>query len=365
MSWNSVRELFPASRVVTYLDTAAYGPGPTPVYEAVERALRAWSEGHGDWRAWERSGERARRLFAELLGVESTSVALLPTVSQAAAQVAERLEVRAGANLVVGAEEFRSNLYPWLAQERRGFEIRAVPFEDGRLAAEAVVAALDANTVAVAVSHVQSASGHRIDVETVAAACRARGAALFLDATQSVGALAVPVESVDWLAVAAYKWLLAPRGAAFLYVRPERCADLLPLAPGWKSPADPHAGYYGAPLDLAGDASRYDLSLAWPSWVGVERALELILEVGPTRIHERNRRLTERFHAGLDGRAGPGARDTGSAIVGLPVRDPERLRRNLAKEGVVAAVRGDRLRLSFHFFNDEDDVDRALFVLGS
>lgn len=361
--WAALRALFPAARRVAYLDTASFGPGPTPVREVLDAHLDAWSEGREGWRAWEAAAERAREGLARLIGARPDSVALLPAVASAAAQVASSLEP--GSNVVVGEQEFRSNLFPWLAQERRGVEVRLVPFRAGRVAAEDLLAATDARTAVLAVSHVQSANGYRVDLPRLVEACAGRATKLFVDATQSAGALRLDVEGIDFVAAAAYKWLLAPRGTAFLYADPRHVAGMTPLQPGWKTPDDPYARYYGPPLEPAPTATRFDVSLAWPCWVGCARSVELILEVGIDAIEERDLALARRFREGLPaiGLAPLFGEAESSQVVGLEVPDPVAVQEALAAERVVAAVRDRYLRASFHFFNDETDVDRILACL--
>ena len=367
VDWKKVRSEFPATRERAYLNTATYGPGPERVVRAVETCLERWSTGQATLAELEAVGEHSRRDFAALLGVEARTIALLPTVSAAAGQVAWTLPPpEAGSrNLVVGDGEFRSLIYPWLAQEERGYELRIVPFRNGALDADDLAAAIDADTAVVAASHVQSSNGYLLDTEPVVRACRATGARFFLDATQSAGALRLDLDGVDYLAVTAYKWLVAPRGSTFLYVAPERIGDLPPAAPGWKTPGDPYAEYYGPPLDLAPDASRYDQSLAWPVWGGTAVALEFLLELGIDAIEARDLELAARFRAGLSGvgLAPLFPPERTSQVVGLAVDEPERVRQALEAAGVVAAVRGQYLRVSFHFYNDESDVDRALHAL--
>ena len=367
MDWNPIRRLFVATQTQAYLNTATYGPGPRTTVERVEESVRAWQAGRGDWREWEAAGARSRELFGRLIGARADDVALLPTLAIGAGLVAAGLRARPNANLVVGEAEFRSNLFPWLMQERRGFEIRAVPFREGGPRVEDVVQRIDGNTALVALSSVQSASGFRLDVSAVAAACRANGARLFVDGTQSVGALAFDAADVDFLGVAAYKWLLAPRGAAFLYIAPERRAELEPVFAGWTAPADVHASYYGGPLELADDASRFDASLAWIAWVGLAPSLELIDKLGIGAIEARVMALAAMFREGARalGLDVSGTPEGDSQIVSVAVPDPEALARTLIDAKVVAAVRDRYLRVSFHFFNDESDVERVLRALGS
>lgn len=364
--WRALRELFPATREGIYLNSATYGPGPEPVTAAVAAHLWDWSRGEDRWRDWEALGEETRGSFARLIGARPEQVALLPTVSAAAGVVAEAVRRGPPAKVVVGEGEFRSNLFAWLQLEESGHRVQAVPFREGRLVLEDLLAAIDGETSLVALSRVQSSNGQKLDLEPIVAACRSVGARLFVDATQAVGVLHTPLEGVDYLATTAYKWLLSPRGSAFLHVAEGRLDGLPILAPGWKSVADPYATYYGGPFEPAPDASRLDLSLAWPVWVGTRAALELIESIGIEAIEARALGLARSFAQGLEplgleAQLPPAER---SQIVALEVPDPTRLQAELDRAGLRAAVRDRYLRLAFHFFNDESDVERTLEMLG-
>jgi cysteine desulfurase/selenocysteine lyase len=368
LSWKSLRQLFPATSEQVYLNTASYGPGATPILAEIQEGLEQWSKGQASWQHWERRAEDARDLFARLIECAPELVALQSSMSSSAGQVAECLPAPGkgqSANIVVGAEEFRSNLFAWMGQDRRGFELRLVPFREGRIPAEDLLAAVDGDTALVAVSHVQSANGYRVDLERLTSGLRGKPARLFVDATQSLGGLRVPLDGIDFMACTAYKWLLSPRGASYLYVAPERLEELHPIAPSWKTPQDPYAQYYGGPYEPSSRASKLDASLAWPMWLGAARALELLLEVGLERIEARNLELAGAFAEGLRGigLAPLFSEAESSPIMALKVPDPAGLQAKLAAEGIVAAVRAEYLRPSFHFYNDESDVQRLLDVL--
>jgi selenocysteine lyase/cysteine desulfurase len=158
------------------------------------------------------------------------------------------------------------------------------------------------------------------------------------------------------LVCAAYKWLMAPRGAAFCYLAPELRERMRRLQAGWYAGQDVHQSYYGPPLRLAGSARRFDTSPAWFSFVGAAPAIELLNEIGIEAVHAHNVRLARRFLAGL------GLPPPESAIV--TVASPGAAER-LAAAGVRAAVRADRARLSIHLYTTEADVDRALEALSS
>jgi selenocysteine lyase/cysteine desulfurase len=200
---------------------------------------------------------------------------------------------------------------------------------------------------------VQSATGEVADLD----ALRATGARLFVDATQAAGAFPLDVSGIDYLGAAAYKWLLCPRGLAFLYVRPERLSEVEPWLAGWKSTPDAYNRYFGPPRDLTDDARRLDVSLAWFSAAGGRTSLELLSELGVDRIAAHDLALASRFCAGH------GLAEPASPIVRLAVPDAEHTLARLEAAGIRAAGRAGAVRLSFHLYNTEADVDRALEAL--
>jgi selenocysteine lyase/cysteine desulfurase len=328
-----------------YLNTASYGLPPTPAFEALQRALDEWRGGRTSWEGWTESVARARESFARLVGARAGDVAAGATVSELVGLVAASLPD--GAHVLVPEVEFTSNLFPWLAQEHRGVRVRTAPLS--RLADE-----VDRSTTLVAVSAVQSSNGELAELASIARAARDHDALVLVDATQACGWLPVRLDDADFLVTHTYKWLMSPRGAALMAVRPERLDDLVPIHAGWWSAADPLGDYYGPPLRLAESARRLDSSPAWFSWVGTAPALELLEQIGVERIHEHDVELANRFRAGL------GLEPGDSAIVSVDVHGADRLE----QAGIRAAVRAGGLRLSFHLYNTPEHVDAALEALG-
>jgi selenocysteine lyase/cysteine desulfurase len=332
---------------VAYLNTATYGLPPRTAFDALQAVADEWRGGRTSFEGWDRSVGVARSTFARIAGVPEGDVAVGPAVSYFVGLVAAALP--AGARVLCADGDFTSLLFPFLAQEERGVRVELAPLE--RLAE-----ALGAQHDLVAVSSVQSADGRLADLDAIAAAAAHHGARTFIDTTQSTGWLPLDCRRFDYTACAAYKWLLCPRGTAFFTVAEERRGELLPHAAGWYAGPDALATYYGAPLRLAGDARRFDLSPAWLSWVGAAPALALIEDLGVETINEHDVRMANRLRAGL------GLAPGDSAIVsvgGLAGDAAERL----ARAGVMAAGRGGALRLSCHLYTTEDDVDRALAAL--
>ncbi len=360
----SFRAQFPALERFVWLNTPTVPPAARPVLEALRRVEKEWEDGNFVWERWEAEADATRTLFARLIGADAGSIALVPSVAEAAATVAHSLP---RGRIVVGEREFQSNLFPWLALQQAGFEVAQVPSVDGVVPTDDILEAIDGRTVLVAVTAVQSSNGFRLRLAEIAQKTRRVGARLFVNLTQSLGALRFTLAEIpaDYVAVHGYKWLLGPRGAAWLYVRPDHVARTSPLAPSWKSVPNPYADYYGGPYELAPDARRLDASLAWFPWVGARAALELILSLDAEAVETRCLQLAASFRERARER---GFRltpeEVPSQIVGLLVEDPEGLRDRLARQRVVAAVRGGFLRVGFHAFNDEGDLSAALTALG-
>lgn len=363
-AFGGFRSLFPALERWVWLNTPTVPPAARPVLEALRRVEAEWESGDFSWQAWEMEAHATRAQFARLINAPDGSVALASFVAEAAATVAASLPP---GRVVVGEREFHSNLFPWLALRERGFEVSLVPAADGVVGTEALADAVDDQTVLVAVSEVQSSNGFRVRLADLAQRCRDHGARLFVNATQSLGALRLDVEStpVDYVACHGYKWLLAPRGAAWLYVHPNRLDELRPLAPNWHSVPDPYEDYYGEG-PLAEDARKLDTSWAWFSFAGAHAALDLHLSLDRSAVEERCLRLAATF------REEAGARgfdlvpeEAPSQIVGVRVPHPDEVRERLKARRVLGAVRGGFLRLGFHAFNGEGDVTAALEALGA
>jgi selenocysteine lyase/cysteine desulfurase len=331
---------------VTYLDTATLGLPPRRSLAALRRAVDSWAAGRVSAPDYDVPLAAARRSYAALLGVDPGRVAVGNQVSVFAGLVAANLPDRSEVLTVTG--EFTSMVFPFLAQAPRGVVVREVPLE--RLAD-----AVTSRTAVVAVSAVQSADGRVADLPALVDAAAATGARVLLDVTQAAGWLPVDAGAFAWTVCSGYKWLLAPRGTGFLTVTPHLAGDLIPHLAGWYAGERPWESIYGAPLRLAADARRFDISPAWHSWVAQAPALDLLTGVGRRLLHEHSVGLADRFRAALD--LPPGD----SAIVSLPV-PPEAVDR-LRDAGVAASLRSGRLRLAFHVHNDAADADRAADVL--
>jgi selenocysteine lyase/cysteine desulfurase len=328
-----------------YLNTATFGLPPAPAWDALQTALAQWRGGATSFEAWMPATERARSAFATMTGVAAEGVAIGASVSSLLGPFAASLPD--GTRVVAPENDFTSLLFPFLAQAGRGVDVALVPLEK-------LAESIDASTDVVAFSAVQSSSGVIAALGDIAAAARHHGALTVVDATQALGWLPLDASRFDVVAAHAYKWLMSPRGTAFMSLGPALGERIVPSAAGWFAGEDVFGTYYDGPLRLAASARRFDTSPAWFSWVGTAPALELINEIGVDAIHAHDVRLANRFRAGL------GLPEGDSAIVST---DVEGAQDAFERAGILAAVRAGGLRASFHIYNTDADVDAALDAL--
>ncbi|MEI3845076.1 MULTISPECIES: aminotransferase class V-fold PLP-dependent enzyme [unclassified Microbacterium] len=332
-----------------YLAACTVGLPTRAAREAILADLATWAEGRPDIAAYSAAVERSRALFGGLVGVGAERVAIGSQASVAAALVASALPD--GAEVLVPAGEFSSIVLPFV-HAGRGIRVRTAPLAD-------LAAHVRPTTTLVSFALVQSATGEVADAAAIAAAAAEHGVLTLCDATQAVGWLGVEASAFDAVVCHAYKWLCAPRGVSFLTVSDRLRDRMRPAQAGWYAGDDPWSSCYGAEVDLAPDARRFDVSPAWQAFVGAAPALELFAALDPLPLHAHATGLAAAFRDGL-GIAQP---ERASAIVTWDDPGGGELAR-LTTAGITASGRAGRARVAFHVFNDADDVDDALAALG-
>ncbi|GAA4706399.1 aminotransferase class V-fold PLP-dependent enzyme [Streptomyces youssoufiensis] len=344
----TVREQFAAE--TTYLNTASLGVLPRDAADAVRTAIAEYSVGRPYVREGFEAVQEARELFARLVGVDASRVAAGASVAVYAGLLATALP--AGAEVLVADDDFSSLVNPFAV--RGDLKLRSVPLPE-------LADAVRPGTALVAVSAVQSADGRIADLAAIRDAARAHGARTFVDASQAVGWLPLRADDFDYLATVGYKWLLAPRGAAFL-VTPDDRSDVTPVFAGWVAGEVPYDSCYGPVTQLARSARRFDESPSLLAYSAARHTLALIERLGPQRIGAHNAALADRFRAGLARLGHEPVAAPGSAIVAVPGLGHAAER--LAAADVMVSSRNGFLRAAFHLYNTDADVDRALDVLG-
>jgi selenocysteine lyase/cysteine desulfurase len=369
----------PVAQRWAYLDHAAVAPLTAPAAETLATwATEAVRQGDTVWPDWSRRVEALRDAAAGLIGADRDEIALVPNTTAGISLVAEGLDWRTGENVVTLADEFPSNVYPWLNLESRGVETRRVPTDDGRLDLDKLFAACDARTRIISLSWVGYATGYRHDVARIVEIAHERGMLVMLDAIQGLGAFPFDVRRtpVDFLAADGHKWMLGPEGAGIAYIRREHLDQLRPLGVGWHSVV--HASdYTRIELTLKPSAARYEGgSQNMAGMLALGASLELLLALGIEQIAAAILEITDRACERLQSIGATivsdrrpehrgGRQRSGIVAFELAGRDSLAVKKHCLTRQVVLSCRAGRLRISPHAYNNEEDLDRLIDALQS
>jgi selenocysteine lyase/cysteine desulfurase len=365
------RHLFDVPRDVAYFNCAAYSPYLNTVLQAgmagVERRRHPWNLNMPGVAA---EADRARTLFATLINATGNDIAIVPSASYGTAVASANLTVEAGQHILVLEDQFPSNYYVWKQKaQASGATLRIVPRSGSDGWTAGILAAIGEDTAIVALPACHWMDASTVDLEAVGARCRNVGAALVVDATQSVGAQPFDVDTVkpDFLVCAAYKWLLSPYTLAFLYVAPGRQDGRpLELHNGNHDQTVSKGTYSDSLLD---GAARFDMGERYnfTSLPMACAAMEQVLDWGVEEIAASIGVLTDRIadEAGARGWLVPPREQRARHYLGirLPGGPPEGLIENLARDDVHVATRGPAVRISPHLYNDDRDIDRLIASL--
>lgn len=364
-----------ADRTV-YLNAASTGPYPARTVRALQAFTERRARPH-TIAVEEQFGAlaRSRELVARLVGADPAEIAVATNTSFGLNLAARALPFAPGDVVVTSDREFPANVYPWMALAReRGVRLRLVPCAGEVPDEEALLAALDEPGVrALTISWVSFASGARVDLDRLGRACRERGIWFVVDAIQGVGAVPLDLSHtpVDVLACGAQKWLLAPWGTGFVYVRRELVERLEPTMVSWLAVAGSEDFGRLLEYDLTwrDDARRFEfLTTGYQDFVGMAESLELLNALGREAVWARVRACTDTLVAWARDRddvrlVTPVAPERRAGIVALAPADARAASERLARAGVVHSVREGTIRLAPHCYTSDEDVERTLEAL--
>lgn len=346
-----IAEHFPA-KPAGYLDTASIGLVPAAVGTAVTDAYEALGMGTRGGARWRPVVQQAHELYAAEFGVTRDEVAFMASTGEAMNAIAHAVHWAQDDEVLVLDDEFPTVVLPWTGLDDFGVRVVRVDPLPGDDRLGALLAGIGPRTRVVAVSHVSSFTGTRVDLAALGAACAEAGALLVCDGAQAAGCIAVDLDAVDFYIATGYKWLLGGFGVAVLVAKQAALERLHPRLLGHgNDPPSPRLTY--GHLNI-------------PGVFALHAAAKVRQAIGVDRIHQRVAELAALVHAGVTdlgftvaGRAGSTA-----AIVSLAdVPSPEAAAQLLAEAGVAAAVRGGYLRISPHVYSSESDITLLLDAL--
>jgi selenocysteine lyase/cysteine desulfurase len=351
------RGLFPCIPRKAWFDTPGCPPGFTPVIDRLSGVLESWRTGDFSWIEWDSQADLARTQMADFLHVPGRQIALLDSVSQAVAMVVNSFGP--GKRVLIEHDAFRSTLLPVINSEM--FIVHPRP-GGGDTLTERICEALTDEIDLVIVSTATTQTGARPDVAEIGRKARSVGAELFVNVTQSLGALIFDIDEVrpSYVTGHNYKWMLSPRGCAWLASLGPGSNRLQPMSPGWHSVEEPNGGYFGQG-QLSASLQRLDGGLPWLSWLGGTKALEITSSLDHAAIEARILALSALLGRELADRGfGVAPTDLPSHILRVYLPGAAELQRRLSAHDVILSGNEESLRIGVHGFNNQEDVHRLL-----
>ncbi|HEY2931044.1 MAG TPA: aminotransferase class V-fold PLP-dependent enzyme [Acidobacteriota bacterium] len=369
---DEIRRCFPVTENFVYFNHAAVSPLPVDVSNAITRLVEeVQNQGAYRWFEWEKMYAETRRLAAELIGAQSDEISLLKNTSEGVSVVASGLPWEEGDRVLVPRVEFPSNVYPWLQLQDRGVAVDFVPENAGRIPIDEIESRITSRTRLLAISYVQFLSGFRCNLEALGELCRARNIYFFVDAIQGAGVfpLDVGAAKIDFLSGDGHKWLMGPEGCAIFYCRSGLRDRLRPPVVGWRSVKD-RADFLDYKLEYIEDGTRFEAGTPnTPGVAGLRAALQFIRRWSRELIERRVLQITDYLVEKLRSRGLEvlSPRDFDSEKSGIVSfrwsGNPNTLWRSLWEKRIVVASREGWVRVSPHFYNSEEEIDRFLSEL--
>ena len=363
----SIRSRFPIFEKKTYLNSCSYGALSVDVREAYQRYLDDWNESGSDWDKWVGLYETARVSFAGLINAKAEEIAVTFCASDGVNAIASALDFSSPRNRVVVSDfEFPTTAQIWHAQEKRGADVCHVPECDGRIPLEHYERVIDDRTLLVSIASVCYRNGSKQDIRPIVDLAHKNGALVMLDAYQGLGAFPIDVRALDtdFLVGGTLKYLLSSAGTAMLYVRQELIERLTPTFSGWFAQRDINAMDIYA-NDPAPTARRFESGT--PPVANIYAALAgvgLIQSWGVERIEKHIGELTRAIKDGVLAEgfkfATPVEDEAHGAMLAVKVADEIAIVDALAQDDIVTSSRDGNVRISPHFYNNLEDIDRLL-----
>jgi selenocysteine lyase/cysteine desulfurase len=370
-NFEALREEFPLLSHKTYLNSGSYCALANDVRAAFDAYLEDRLLVGANWDVWVMKNEAVREGMATLLRVTPDEIAITASASAGLNSLASAFDFTGPRNKVVVSDfEFPTSAQIWHAQAGRGAKVvHAHRAQDGYIPLEAFEKIIDEDTQIVAVTHVCFRNGAKLDIAGIARLAHEKGAKVLLDCYQSAGSETIDVRAldIDFAIGGMLKYLLGTAGIGFLYVRGALIPTLAPTNSGWFAQADIAA------MDITGNrpsASARRFEAGTPPVVNCYAAgagLKIINDIGTDAIGKKVRGLTRRCMERLeeigwaavtpteDARRGP--------MIGIRSNNAGALAANLMERGIVGSHRDDNLRVGFHFYNNDDDIEAFITAM--
>ena len=370
--WTSYRSQFPVVKDFIYFNHAAIAPISLAVKEEVSRCMQKYCEyGIICNREFLVAVEETRALVGGIMNAQPSEIAFVKNTTQGLLIAALGIGWNKGDNIVIPEKEFPANVFPWLALEAKGVEVRFAPLDDGRFTVDTIQKCVNDRTRAISVSAVSFVDGFRCNLKEIGDFCKDKDIYFIVDAIQALGAVEVDVKEchVDLLSADGHKWLLGPQGLGIAYVSKKALDTFTVSNLGWKSMTD-EANHLRYDIRLKPGAARFEEgTLNIFGIIGLKAALQVLFDIGLAEVHARVIHLTDLIATGLVERRykiRSSMRDGERSGILSFTHDEysaEEIYHTLFNANVVCALRDGAVRISPHFYNNEDDINKFMEAL--
>lgn len=368
--WNKIREYFPHLPGHLYLNHAAISPMNTLAKAAMEDF---WNKRMvEDIEFWPEALNRLQQfksMIGKLISAPAEQVALVPNTSAGLNILALGIQWRKGDRILLNDFEFPSNVIPFVNLKRHGVAVDFVEHRDGRILLEDIQAAIRPETRLLSISFVEFLNGYRNDLYAIGRLCRDRNIIFTVDGIQGLGALQldVPGAGIDFLSNGGHKWLMWPAGLGFVYISTRIFDSIYPAQAGWLSVETPW-NFFDYQQPFAADARRFEPgSYNVSAIIAATATLDMMLSVGPKQIQQKILANTRYLLSQLDKRGfrlySAAEENNLSGIVSFFHPRAEKLFEYLKNKQVTISLREGTIRVSPHFYNSTEDLDRFLQIL--
>jgi selenocysteine lyase/cysteine desulfurase len=358
------KSLFPYTRDVAYLDTAAEGLPPLTSREALQEYMDNKMRGSVGRKNHYHTEEEVRVLSGQLLGCSHEDVGLLGNSSDGLNILANSLDWQAGDEVLLCDLEFPSNVLPWLQLQDKGVHVRVLRSHKGLVDFETFAANINSRTRVLAISKVSYKSGTNFPfLERLSQEVHRVGGILCVDVTQALGRVPVNLTGVDYLVASSYKWLLGTHGLGVVYIAPELRARLAVNTVGWYSVQNLFAPDRFERFQLKPGAEALVAGMPnFPAMYVMRDSMKFLLANDVEKTHERLKPLVRSSRDQLAQMGlsvlSPAESEYASGIVSFEHDSAQQIGAALEREGVIVWAGDGRVRASIHLYNTEEDVER-------
>lgn len=371
MNIENIRKEFPVTDEIIFFDHARVAPLP----ERVQKVVTAFVEdatqfGTAHYDTWMLELEHTRKKFAQLINADLEEVAFVKNTSEGISIVANGFDWQQGDNVVIPDIEFPANVYPWWNLKQRGVETRMVKSVEGRVLFDDLIKQVDDRTRILSVSSVECNSGFRTDLNRLGAYCKEKGVLFFVDAIQSLGVLPMDVKKdhIDFLSADGHKWMLSVEGLGGFYISKKAVDRIRPTTMGWGNVVNAE-NFMDYDFTIKKDAKKFEEGT--PNTMSIHAfgaALGLLLEAGIDNIEKRVMNLGDFIIAELNRRnikiySSTLLEERSGNISFILSKDISSLYTFMLDNKVKLTVRDGLVRLSPHFYNNEDEVLQVFELL--